>query len=157
MNTLLEGGSNLCELPPHYKGRCNICHKCTSLDKFNTQWWSGIQRPLKLEKYLLFSEYTHFFMEKWKKKTHLQITSCTSKTMQVIVLRQVSMPLQGILIDCLKIKCIFIHQWNVKHLINYPSIHENISDAHSGPFQTSKIKLSANTKSSPTVFHLRCL
>ena len=33
-------------------------------------------------------------------------------------------------------------------------MHENISDAHSGLFQTSKIKLSANAKSSPVFFIL---
>ena len=31
-------------------------------------------------------------------------------------------------------------------------MHEYISQAHSGPLQTSKIKLSANAKNSPTVF-----
>ena len=31
-------------------------------------------------------------------------------------------------------------------------MHEYISEAHSGPLQTFKIKLSANAKSSPTVF-----
>ena len=31
-------------------------------------------------------------------------------------------------------------------------MHEYISEAHSGPLQTPKIKLSANAKSSPTVF-----
>ena len=34
----------------------------------------------------------------------------------------------------------------------YSFMHEYISDAHSGPLQTSKIKLSANAKSSPSVF-----
>ena len=31
-------------------------------------------------------------------------------------------------------------------------MHEYISEAHSGPLQTSKIKLSANAKNFPTVF-----
>ena len=82
----------------------------------------------------------------------LSVSSCTSKTMQVVVLQQVPMPLQGILMNCLKFNFIFIHQCNVKHLINSSSMHEYISEAHSGPFQTSNTELSANAKSFPTIF-----